>query len=150
MKKIMFYLVLLSLMAGCKKTPTLSVDCRSPTNNLTVCRELIIGKWNLVKLVRSIDTSAVITPTNGHSASLIFLNNGTIEYYQDEKYIARDSYDIAIMKKFTKDKADTLRNVLWTKKDRMIVPLKICDDSLYLPYESFAYHIGDFFYVRQK
>lgn len=150
MKKTLFYLVVLALMAACKKTPSVSVDCRSPTNDLALCKELIIGDWELVKSVKFIDTVAVFRPINGRSVHVKFLDSGIMEYYQDGKYITRDSYDIAIMKKFTRDKGDTLQNVLWTKKDLRIVPLRVCDDSLYLPYESFVYHSGDLYYVRQK
>jgi hypothetical protein len=158
MKKIMIYLVLLSLMA-CKKTP--SVDCRSPTNDLALCKELIIGKWEWVRTVATIDTFATYTSkTFGHSVKLNFKTDGILETYVDGQLKDTSSYEIYDAGKFFKlDSGKTFLNIKgcnYSRPDAVrfyasarAVRLKICDDSLYLPYDQF-YHSGNDFYVRTK
>jgi hypothetical protein len=157
MKKIMLYLVFLSLMA-CKKTP--SVDCRSPTNDLALCKELIIGKWEWVRTVTKIDTSDTYTPkTFGHSVKLNFKSDGIVETFIDGQFRDSSGYEIYDAGKFFKlDSGKTQLNIKGCNYRNpnavqfytvpRAVRLRVCDDSLYLPYEELIYHTGNDFYVR--
>jgi hypothetical protein len=159
MKKMMFYLVLLSLMAACRKSSC--VDCRSPTNDLALCKELIIGKWEWVRTVATIDTFATYTPkTFGHSVTLNFKTDGILENYVDGQLKDTSSYEVYDVGKFFKpDSGQTYLNIkgcVYPTPNPVrfytyvrAVRLKICDDSLYLPYDRF-YHSGNDFYVRAK
>jgi hypothetical protein len=76
MKKMKCYLIFLSLMA-CKKTPSvLSVDCKTPSKDLAICKELILGKWEWVRTERRFDTIATYTPKNYGNHSFVLKRKG--------------------------------------------------------------------------
>jgi hypothetical protein len=159
MKKTLFYLVVLSLMAACKKTP--SVNCNSPTNDLALCKELIIGQWEWVRTVNRIDTFATFTPkTFGHAVKLNFKSNGILETYIDGQLRDTSSYRVYDAGQYFKPDSGqtylnikggdyTVRNFVQFYASIRAVRLEVCDDSLYLPYDKF-YHSGNDFYVRTK
>jgi hypothetical protein len=151
MKKMMFCLVLLSLMSACKKTP--SFDCNSPTKDLGLCKELIIGKWEWVRTVRQFDTFAISTPkTAGQTVSLNFKTNGIVETFVNGQFKDTSSFEIYDAVKYSKiDSGLTFlrfREFGWvTPRDVLI---KVCEDSLFLPYEATIYHTGNKFYSKIK
>jgi hypothetical protein len=157
MKKMSFYLIFLSLMA-CKKKP--SVDCNSPTNDLALSKELIIGDWQWVKS-RSLQSGYISRPdSTKYQVMFSFKSNGIMEQFVDGNLVDTSSYEIAIEKKYSTFYGDTLRNVLAIKR-RLVkfqkhplmeyyVPIRICNDSLYLFYESYAWHTaGDNYFSRK-
>ena len=156
MKKINygFAVIGLMLLIACNKVP--DVSCNSPTNDAALSRKLIVGTWRLDRVQNSLDTTFTWYPPTKGMIDVKFKEDGTLEYYVDNKFVDSCKYDIAIMKKYTLYYADTTRNVLFMNhKQRMIglegmVPIRICSDSLYLRYESFRYHgVGDCFYYRK-
>ena len=151
MKKALFYLVLLSLMSACKKTP--SVDCNSPTNDLALCKEYIIGKWEWVKNIRYYGGYKVSTPqTAGITRTLNFRTDGIVETYINGQFKDTSSYEIYDGIQISKPDSGT--TFLTFREYNYIVPrsviLKVCDDSLYLPYEGLIYHNGNDYYSRVK
>lgn len=154
---MMFYLIFLSLMA-CKKTP--SVDCNSPTNDLSLCKELIIGKWEWVRTVTQIDTSATFTPKSlGHTVQFNFNSNGIVESFLDGQFRDTSSYEFYDGSKYSKlDSGKTYLRMKGCTYNGLIsfytysrdVRVKVCDDSLYLPYEALIYHTGNDFYSKVK
>jgi hypothetical protein len=158
MKKKMsfgFAAILFMLGVACRKVP--DVSCNSPTNDAALARELIISKWRLDRIKFSLDSSYTWYPPQKGMIDIHFKEDGVLEYYIDDECVDSCRYEIDIMKKYTLYFADTTRNVLRLlyHKQGMIgleglVPLRICSDTLYLPYESFRYDgIGDCFYYRK-
>ena len=155
MKKINygFATIGLMLLIACNKVP--DVSCDSPTNDAALSRKLILGTWRLHRIQFSLDTSYTWYPPKKEMIDVKFKEDGILEYYVDNKLINSCKYDIDIMKKYTLYFADTTRNVLSIDKRGMnglegLVPIRICSDSLYLPYESFRYDgIGDCYYYRK-
>ena len=156
MKKHIQYALamLLVLLMACQKDP--DVSCNSPTNDLALSRKLIIGTWRFDRSVFTIDTSFVYRPPDTTKIDVKFTKAGIIEYYSNGKLIDTCAYEIDIMKKYTLFYGDTTRNVLWIprRKSSMaivfhnMVPLRVCNDSLFLRY-SFAYHsVGNNYFFR--
>ena len=158
MKKINYGFVLLLLLLAvmaCKKDPLPDVNCNSPTNDLALSKELIVGCWRLSKTRYFFDSSYVVNYVlNKNSIDIRFTKDGVVECYQGGEFIDSSRYEIDIMKKYTLFPGDTTRNVLWivnTKKMyalENLVPIRICTDSLYLFYESFRYHSGNRYFYR--
>ena len=151
MKKTLLYWVLLSLMAACKKTP--SVNCNSPTNEIGLCKELILGKWEWVRTVTQFGSFPTSTPkTSGQTIRLNFKTNGIVETYVDGQFKDTSSYEIYDGGKLFKlDSGITFLSFReYDYNHRRPVILKVCDDSLYLPYEATIYHNGNKYYSRTK
>jgi hypothetical protein len=159
MKKIHygFAAILFMLGVACRKVP--DVSCNSPTNDADLSRELICGNWRWVK-TRSLSNGILITPDDvGYQFVLSFTDNGILKKYIDGNLSDTTNYEIAIEKKYTTFYGDTTRNVLAIGRPlglgnplpliQHIVPIRICSDSLYLLYESYRYHEGDSYFVRQ-
>jgi hypothetical protein len=163
MKKMKCYLIFLSLMA-CKKTPSvLSVDCKTPSKDLAICKELILGKWEWVRTEKRIDTIADYTPQNygNHRFVLNFKTEGLVESYVDGAYKDTARYEIYDGSQFSKfDSGKTFFTIstydrVFKNEGRFylsskIAPIKICDDSLFLPYENLFSHSGNDFFKRVK
>ena len=157
MKKHIQYALamLLVLLMACQKEP--DVSCNSPTNDLALSRKLIIGTWRLDRSVYFFDTSFIYRTPDTAKIDVKFTKAGIIEYYSNGKLIDTCAYEIDIMKKYTLYRGDTTRNVLWIprRKPSMaiafhnMVSLRVCNDSLFLRYQSFAYHtIGDNYFFK--
>jgi hypothetical protein len=155
-KHLVFALAfLLLLLVACQKDP--DVGCDMPTNDLALSRKLIVGTWRWDRTVRFFDTNQVIKPLlMGDQVELIFKKNGIVEYYVGGRLNDTSSYEIDVMKKYTLFYADTTVNTLYIRNLRSktlpsmqsLVPIRICNDSLFLKYESFRYHTGDNYFYR--
>ena len=164
MKKFNYaFLALLFLLAmACKKDPRPppplpDVNCNRPTNNLSLSRQLIVGTWRYKRYVfygingwirRDVDTAQI---------DYQFRNDGTLWYYKKGEFIDSCRYEIDIMKKYTLYQGDTTRNTLWLINRKIgmglasLVPIWVCNDSLYLPYQSFRYDtVQDYYFYRIK
>ena len=159
MKKINYgfvaVLLFLAVMA-CKKTP--EVSCNSPTNDAAMSRELIVGSWRLHRMVFTSDSFYVRYPPKSGEISIKFKSNGTLEYYKNGDFIDSCRYEIDKFSKYSFYPPDSVINVLrLINRNPLsmliglqdIVPIRICNDSLYLRYDSFRYHsVGDNYYYR--
>ena len=154
-----FVAALLLLAMACKKdSPLPDVSCNSPTNDKELSKQLIIGTWRIDKSVHFFDSSFITRPPEFAKIDIKFTKEGVVEYYTAGKLSDTCTYEIDIMRKYTLFPGDTTRNVLRlkNKKNRMdaletMVSIRVCTDSLFLKYESFAYHgIGDIYLFRIK
>ena len=164
MKKFNYaFLALFFLLAmACKKDPPLpDVNCNRPTNDLILSRQLIIGCWQWHRTVHFFDVNKIITPdSTGDNVRLVFKKNGIVEHYLNGRLNDTSSYEIDIMKKYSSNTGDTTLNLLWIRQInnstssyphiKDVVPIRVCNDSLYLKYESFFYHTGDNYFFRVK
>ena len=150
-----FAAILLMLAMACNKEPDIS--CNSPTNDLALSKELIIGKWRLNRCVYFFDTSYVWTPPKSALIDVKFTKKGVVEYYVGGKIQATCRYEINPMNKYTLYPPDSTVNVLrlidrkpliMARALENMVPIRVCSDSLFLRYESFAYHTGDRYFFR--
>jgi hypothetical protein len=151
MKINMLFLALIMLVLACKKSSL--VDCKTPTNDLALCKELIVGKWEWAKNIQRFGGYKVSTPqTAGITRSLNFKANGIVETYINGQLKDTSSYEIYDAGKYFK--LDSGIAVLTFREYDYAAPrfveLKVCDDSLYLPYESLIYHTGNDYYSRVK
>ena len=157
-----FVAALLLLAMACKKDPPLpDVSCDKPTNDKEISKQLIIGTWRLKRFIFESTTGTIRRTVDTDQIDVKFATNGIVEYYEKENLIDTCTYDIDIMKKYSLYAGDTTRNVLWipnfklpklmTKAVYHMVPLRVCNDSLYLLYNSFAYdEVGDYYFYRLK
>ncbi len=159
MKKHIQYALamLMVLLMACQKEP--DVSCNSPTNDLALSRKLIIGTWRLKRTVFESAVGTIRKTLDTAQIDVKFTKNGIIEYYEKGKFIDTCRYEIDTMKIYTLYRGDTARNVLWipTRKQSMtkafhnMVPLQVCNDSLFLPYQSFRYdETSDKYFFRIK
>lgn len=143
MKKFMMYLVLLSLMS-CRKE--LDIGCDVPSNSAEVAKSLIIGRWELENTrFASRRFGKVIYQTKKDLPHyvLIFQGKGTLQLFRNDTLIGDGSF------KFIKEKdiaptSNSDLNLLFMNKVELpgefegVVPFKICNDSLYLPFQSYS------------
>ena len=156
-----FVAALLLLAMACKKDPPLpDVSCDKPTNDLALSRQLIIGTWQWSKTIHFIDHDQIITPdSTGKNVQLVFRKDGIVEHYFNGRLNDTSSYEIEVMKKYTWNQGDTTLNLLWIRHInsrtfypfiKEVAPIRVCNDSLYLRYESFFYHTGDNYFFKIK
>ena len=149
---------------ACKKAPlVLSVDCKTPSKDLAICKELILGKWEWDRTVTRIDTHATFTPKNfgNHRFVLNFKTEGLVESYVDGDFKDTARYEIVDAGKFYKPDSGISYFIIpfYDKgyknggrfyQNSNVAPIKICDDSLYLPYENLFSHTGNDYFKRIK
>ena len=163
MKKHIQYALatLLVLLMACQKDkePDIYVSCDKPTNDLVLSQKLIIGTWRLKRTVFLSTTDIIRRDIDTAQIDVKFTKNGIVEYYEKGQLIDTCGYEIDIMKKYTLFYGDTTRNVLWMPRRKpsmakaiyYMVPLRICNDSLFLLYQSFAYDaVSDRYFYRLK
>ncbi len=158
-------MVFLTLFA-CKKTvppqPVISVDCSKPTNKEALCKELILGKWEWARTYTYFSLPSTVTPQElGHNVQFNFKADGIVETYLDGQFRDTSSYKIVdagissprdsgitylIMQGCDFKYPNSVRFYTYTRP----VALKVCDDSLYLPYEYLMSHTGNNIYHRIK
>ena len=159
MKKNIQYALamLLVLLMACQKDP--DVSCNSPTNDLALSRKLIIGTWRLKRTVFESTTGIIRKTLDTAQIDVKFTTNGIVEYYEKGKFIDTCRYEIDTMKKYSLYRGDTARNVLWIPIRKLsmakvlydMVPLRVCNDSLFLLYQSFAYDaVSDRYFYKLK
>ena len=143
MKKTLFYLVLLSLMS-CHKE--LYVSCDTPSNDAEIAKSLITGRWELERTrfaSRRFGKVIYLTKKDLPHYVLIFQGKGTLQLFRNDTLIGDGSF------KFIKEKdiaptSNSDLNLLFMNKVELpgefegVVPFKICNDSLYLPFQSYA------------
>jgi hypothetical protein len=158
MKKIMFYLVLLSLMAACKHLPQPSatvdplppppkvVNCDSTTRDPVIAQKLIVGKWIWVyslRYNRRLGYKEILTPANYRNNVkdvMEFDAYGKLNFYEDGKLTAQSTYQFRKYSDFSNISSDSTI-YLFNQPGRSAF-YRICPDSLYLPFQSFGYDVG--------
>ena len=157
-----FVAALLLLAMACKKDPPLpdpppNVSCDKPTNDKELSKQLIVGTWRVHRVQFLINTPFTYYPPDTIHSDYQFRNDGTLWFYVNSRFVDSCKYEIGIMKKYTLYPGDTTRNTLWlvnykrTMYLERLVPIRVCNDSLYLKYQSFAYdNSGDYYFHRIK
>ena len=132
MKKMIFYLIFLSLMA-CKKTP--SVDCNSPTSDSTLAKELLIGEWRLERTFIAARGIGKVSKTRDQLPYVIlnFRNDLTFQCFIADTLSCKGKFE------FAKDGNTDL--LIFKDFDLLFIdgvaPFRICSDSLYLNFNSY-------------
>jgi hypothetical protein len=142
MKKIMFYLVLLSLMACCKDN---NVNCDQPSDSAAIAKTLIIGKWRLERTIfrnRLLHKVIYETRNDFPNYELVFSENGTVKLSRNDSLIGNTTF------KFIKEKEIAPTSI--SERDLFfaaivqpgefegVVPFKICSDSLFFFAQSYS------------
>jgi hypothetical protein len=150
MKKNIFYVVLLSLMACKHMPPTLEnvdvppkvVNCDTTTRNPIIAQKLIIGKWIWVYAYhanRRLGYREIWTPANYRNNIrdvMEFDAQGNMRFFEDGKLTAQTTYQFRKYSDFSNIPSDSTRFLLhFPGRDAFF---RICPDSLYLPYQSFG------------
>jgi hypothetical protein len=148
MKKIIFYVIFLSLMA-CKKAiqpvPLPDISCNKPSNRADTAKLLIIGRWELERITILDRVNRLIiyrTKKDFPKQELNFLTNGLVELFKDDTLVASGFFKFVKEKDLaptTKVDLDLISMPVVRRSRENFVPFRICNDSLYLPYGSFAY-----------
>lgn len=81
MKKLIFLLLIIASIGGCKK-------------NEKSINEQVIGKWEWVKTITPYGVQETNPQTAGFSMTLEFSNNGTVKQYKNGLLIDTSGYDI--------------------------------------------------------
>lgn len=141
MKKINygFAAIGLMLLIACSKVP--DVSCNGPTNDAALSRKLIIGEWiwsYSKQYSRQSGTSTITTPKSDSIAkTMIFYSDGRLKIYKNSKLEVETTYQFRKMSEWSLYPPDSLKTILSWKNSNVI--WKICTDSLYLPYQTFAF-----------
>ena len=141
MKK--YFIISIFLFLACKKDEdvTVSVPCNKPTNDITLAKSLVLGKWEWVSELspsrgRSFELK---TPqTEGYTRQL-YAYPDKLEYYKNNVFQDRYQYDFVIESSLTKFDGDS-SNVLVFKDYNTGVRtnhtfFRICNDSLALHFQ---------------
>ena len=160
MKKQIIYLTLLSLMA-CKKTPSIEdeitkpkeevsqkpslVSCNTPTRNPDTAKIIIIGKWQLERtiFVSMILGKVIYRTYKDYDKEVIhFKEDGMLDFYLKDSLVVTSPYNINKLSETTKYPKDSTIYALRAEKIKgvsfgTLTTYRICDDSLYLPFNSF-------------
>jgi hypothetical protein len=150
MKKMMFYLIFLSLMA-CSKTP----NCTEATDDPEIAKCAIIGEW---RLIRTFIVSRTVGPIHVtgkvvRDEVIIFKKNEDLEFYVLGQKILDSPYRFAKGKEFSNLSTDeqNLLNIIKPKEEiGSLTTYRICNDSLYLRFNSFRYdELPDRIYAKK-
>jgi hypothetical protein len=130
MKKMTFYVILLSLMSACKHEP--SIDCSAPTDDLNIARALITGRWELERTFLASRGIGIVRKTKNQ------LPRSVITFYSDStcKYFVADTLLYAGDFRFVEFTGDQYLRFENAKGYYYSTIFRICDDSLYLLYNA--------------
>jgi hypothetical protein len=158
MKKIMFYLVLLLLMAACKHLPQplaivdppppppKVVNCDSTTRDPVLAQKLIVGKWIWVYSYhanRRLGYTEIWTPSNRRNNVkdvVEFDDKGNLSTYVDGSLTTQTTYQFRKYSDFSNIPSDSTRFLLYFPGRSAF--FRICPDTLYLPFQSYGYDVG--------
>ena len=134
-----FVAILFMLVIACRKIP--DVSCDSPTNDAALSRKLICGEWTWSyskQYARQLGTTIITTPkSESITKKMIFYNDGRLKIYKNSKLEVETTYQFRKMSEWSLYPPDSLKTILsWKNSD---VVWRICTDSLYLPYQTFAF-----------
>ena len=141
MKKHIQYALamLLVLLMACQKEP--NVSCNSPTNDVNTSKKLIVGTWQWAyskQYARTTSTWDITNPkTDTIERSMTFNKNGQLLIYENGILKTETTYQFRKMSEWSLFPGDSARFILSWKNSNVV--WRICNDSLYLPYQSFAY-----------
>ena len=134
-----FAAILLMLAMACNKEP--DVSCNSPTNDLALSKELIVGTWRWAYSIQSnrqTGNKDVTTPQSEKvERTMTFCDDGKLEIKQDGKIITKTTFQFRKMSEWSLYPPDSTKYILSWKANNVV--WRICTDSLYLPYQSFAF-----------
>ena len=141
MKKINYGFAAIGLMLfiACSKVP--DVSCDSPTNDAALSRKLIRGEWiwsYSKQYSRQSGKEIITTPKSDSIAkTMIFYSDGRLKIYKNNKLEVETTYQFRKMSEWSLYPPDSLKTILSWKSSNVI--WRICNDSLYLPYQTFAF-----------
>ena len=140
-----FVAALLLLAMACKKDPPLpdppNVSCDKRTNDVAISKQLIVGTWQWAYSKfrsRFLGTTIITNPqTDSIERSMTFNSDGRLMIYENGVLKQETTYKFRKMSEWSLFPGDSTRYIFsWKGSD---VTWRICNDSLYLPYQSFTY-----------
>ena len=156
MKKL---LVIIGFFITCKKEDDVFISCQTPTNDISICSKLIVGKWNwsYEKYFNRITKTYVYkTPvTESYTKALIFIDNTNAIIYQSNTTNKNLTYEITGFDKITSFSSDHSISIiiLYDKTNHQIydyVPFRICNDTLSLSYQILSDTKGEEKWSKEK
>jgi hypothetical protein len=143
MKKILIFCLILSGIS-CTKLP--DVPCDAPTRELDLSKQLIVGKWSLVRSQYSGDSGTnpkpVIQSETGIYELVVFTKGGDVLFFTNGFPKAAFHYRILPIKDyFTYEKSDMPILIFEddnAKLKEYIRYTSVCSDSLYISRGSFS------------
>ena len=147
-KRILRYSFLFFLfMTSCKKDKIPTVNCNTPTTNLSTVESIIIGKWTWAyeKYRDRLSQSTIIkTPqTEGITRQFQFFKNRDVQILQNNILNATETYEITTLNIVTGSDMDKERVILLFKNKSNgqrtdFAPVQICNDTLTLNYHAYS------------
>ena len=137
-KQIQYALaMLLLLLMACQKDP--DVSCNSPTKDVNTSKKLIVGTWQWAyskQYFRSSSRWVITNPqTDTIERSMTFNKNGQLMIYENGLVKTETTYQFRKMSEWSLFPGDSARYIISWKYNNVV--WRICNDSLYLPYQSF-------------
>lgn len=141
-----FLILVLFFLASCKKEKVPLVDCSNPTSDITKTKSIVVGSWIWAyeKYRDRISQSYIIkTPqTEGVTRHYNFLKNNDVRIYQNNNLVETASYEITTLNVVTGSDMDKDRTILLFKNKSTnqrtdFAPVRICNDTLTLNYQSY-------------
>lgn len=139
-----YYLIIsIFLLLSCSKDKTkYDVPCNTPTNNISISKQLIIGNWTWVSeyYVQPFTGNIFFkTPVSEGYTRQLNTNSSIIEFYKNNSVEQKYFYEFAIEKSITNYSLDTTNVLVFkdfiTGQRSNYVHYKICNDTLTLNFQ---------------
>lgn len=151
MKK--YFIIIVAILASCKKEETVVkepvpfVSCTQPTLNISLCKKLIIGKWNwnYEKRYDRVTQSFIFKNpvSENYTRNIEFIDSSYALLYKNSSIERTVKYSVTTFGAVSGYLPDTTITALflYTIDNNSIfdyAPLKICTDSLILNYSLYT------------
>lgn len=140
--KVFFLFLFISV--SCKKEKIPTIECSSPTSDISKTKSIIVGSWTWAyeKYRDRFSQNYIIkTPqTEGYTRQYDFLKNSDVKIYKNNNLIETAIYEITTLNVVTGSDMDKERTILLLKNKSTgqrfdFVPIQICNDTLTLNYQ---------------
>lgn len=136
-------IILLFLILSCKKDEIqYNIPCNSPTSNIKISKELIVGKWVWVsELYRDQLTGQYIlkTPTSEGYTRQLIATKSSLEYSKNISFEQKYHYDFVVESTITNFPDDSLSVLVFKDYSTGVrtnyTHFKICNDTLTLNFQ---------------
>lgn len=154
----LYLIILILLISSCKKDDiSYNVPCSTPTNDIIISRQLLLGNWIWVsELYREQLSGQLVlkTPqTEGYTKQLTVYDS-LLEFFKNNSFEQKYLYDFVIEKSITNYPDDTTNVLVFkdftTGQRSNYVHYKICNDTLTLNFQIRSSFAGIEKWVKNK
>ncbi|MFZ6025869.1 MAG: hypothetical protein ACOYVG_15610 [Bacteroidota bacterium] len=154
----LYLIILIFLLASCKKDKVqYNIPCISPTNNIKISENLILGKWIWVSeyYVQPFTGNIFLkTPQSEGYTRQLNVYSDMLEFFKNNSFEQRYRYEFVIENSITNYPDDTTNVLVFkdysTGQRSNYVHYKICNDTLTLNFQIRSDAVGQVKWAKIK